>query len=493
MKKIISFLITIILISSTTIVMGNILKKNETLANPPKDIVWPFNSPKIADWLGADINAGGHSGRIESVEDTNGDGNVSYCDFIVINWRNLNMRQHYWKYHCEKRTYVEDPEDPDYGSYRFELDYKSKTNDEPKIEKNSCWVDDDNIMGPWDGSFEHPYQDIQDAIDGATNRFGHIVVNPGEYGTFYILEGDWSIGANAFHDDYPSQGVIVNGEGSGTSTITLGGDYCTLTGLSIRGSCDQEVCAGIEIHGDFNTVTGCDIYDNVNGIYILDQANNNEIFQNKIHDNDFNFFVGSDPFDNLIYYNWFYNPNYFNAKDLGNNNWDNGFLGNSWDDYEGEDDDNNGIGDDPHPIPGAFNTDDYPIENDTKYPFNKPPTIGGFEGETGGTTGEKYGYAVKFYDDEYNDGILEMDWDDGSAVEYSPYLGAEEEYTFEHIFASDGAYNIKVRAIDTLGAKSDWENLIVSMPKQKNVNNLAFLFEKITKFFPIIEIILNKL
>ncbi len=35
--------------------------------------------------------------------------------------------------------------------------------------KNIIYVDDDNIEGPWDGTQEHPYQYIQDAIDNASD------------------------------------------------------------------------------------------------------------------------------------------------------------------------------------------------------------------------------------------------------------------------------------------------------------------------------------
>jgi len=31
----------------------------------------------------------------------------------------------------------------------------------------TIYVDDDNKDGPWDGSMEHPYQHIQDAVDNA--------------------------------------------------------------------------------------------------------------------------------------------------------------------------------------------------------------------------------------------------------------------------------------------------------------------------------------
>ena len=48
----------------------------------------------------------------------------------------------------------------------------SSTTGMPVKETNSIfYVDDDNIDGPWDGTLEHPYMYIQDAIDNASNDY----------------------------------------------------------------------------------------------------------------------------------------------------------------------------------------------------------------------------------------------------------------------------------------------------------------------------------
>ena len=39
--------------------------------------------------------------------------------------------------------------------------------DNPSFGK-TIYVDDDNTQGPWDGTMEHPYQHIQDAIDNSS-------------------------------------------------------------------------------------------------------------------------------------------------------------------------------------------------------------------------------------------------------------------------------------------------------------------------------------
>jgi len=489
MKKIVAVIILMLLIGIAIIGSGKYVNTLVLLDDPPRDIDWTSNSNRVADWLGMDITANGHTGRVESVEDTNGDGLVGYCDYVVINWRNLNTRQPYWKYHCEEGEYVDDPQDPDYGRWKFEFDYKSKSRNAPKIYSCCHYVDDDNTAGPWDGSFENPYNKIQDAIDHAITG-DQIYVLPGTYNENIVMDKPLVL---AHHLDYFVENVEVFGGNSG-STVTITADYCTVVGILVRGWAEAEESAGIICHSNYNNIYGCDITDNVNGVYLLDSASNNKIIENDIHGNDFNFFVGSDPFDNLIYYNQFYDPDHFNAKDLGTNQWDDEEdCGNYWDDYEGEDTNGDGIGDDPHPILGGINFDNYPKMNKTMYPFNKNPYIGKFEGKTKGTTGEQYGYAVMFYDDEYHDGILEIDWDDGSSIEYSEYLGAEQEYEFFHTWSNDGTYNVKVRAIDTLGGKSDWETLEVSMPKSQNFNTWHYFWQKIIEIFPIFREVIRPL
>ena len=56
------------------------------------------------------------------------------------------------------------------------------TADKPTFSK-TIYVDDDNVDGPWDGSQEHPYQYIQDAVDNASN-WDTVFVYNGIYSDF---------------------------------------------------------------------------------------------------------------------------------------------------------------------------------------------------------------------------------------------------------------------------------------------------------------------
>ena len=126
---------------------------------------------------------------------------------------------------------------------------------------------------------------------------------------------------------------------------------------------------GIRMDGSsFNKILDNDIKNNIwNGIIMLSYNNNhhNIIFNNEIEDNG-NYGVDISPGsnDNFIYGNLFMN-NSENALDSGvNNSWDNGSLGNCWDDY-------NGTG--PYIISGsAGSQDNFPMFNN----YNIPGDIG---------------------------------------------------------------------------------------------------------------------
>jgi len=135
----------------------------------------------------------------------------------------------------------------------------------------------------------------------------------------------------------------------------------------------KELGIGLMMDSNNNTLYGNTINNNKIGISITKGANNT-VKGNYITENyEYGIFLEDYTRNNLpnlatlnlIYWNSF-NSNGINAQDNGTANiWDNGTLGNSWDDYSGKDTNDDGIGDTPYVIPGsAGSQDNFPIWDD---------------------------------------------------------------------------------------------------------------------------------
>ncbi|MHA1213121.1 MAG: PKD domain-containing protein, partial [Candidatus Heimdallarchaeota archaeon] len=126
---------------------------------------------------------------------------------------------------------------------------------------------------------------------------------------------------------------------------------------------------GIDISSPQSTIINNNIYKNYIGI-TLDKTSctirNNSISNS----GTYGIYAGSGSSGNTIYINTFHNlQNGLNhAKEGGNNNWDNGTIGNYWSDYLGPNNDNDSIGDIPYTKGGVH--DNYPTGL-----FQQPPEI----------------------------------------------------------------------------------------------------------------------
>jgi parallel beta-helix repeat protein len=115
-----------------------------------------------------------------------------------------------------------------------------------------------------------------------------------------------------------------------------------------------------------NTVSGNTAYNNQDYGIRLYHSNSTTISANIVDNNvNYGIVVSSESDYNLICNNYFIN-NGIHALDEGNfNNWDNGTIGNYWDNYTGYDANDDGIGDTPYVISGtAGSQDNFPIWTD---------------------------------------------------------------------------------------------------------------------------------
>jgi hypothetical protein len=61
-----------------------------------------------------------------------------------------------------------------------------------------------------------------------------------------------------------------------------------------------------------------------------------------------------------------------------------------------------------------------------------------------------------------------------------------------HNWTERGDYEVRVKAMDQYGAESDWSNpLVVSMPKNKTINDFNPWLLRLIQRFPILEILLQ--
>ena len=116
---------------------------------------------------------------------------------------------------------------------------------------------------------------------------------------------------------------------------------------------------GMQSRGNNNTITGNIANNNYDDGISLDRGSNNTISNNTICKNRrFGTFLYNS--ENTLVYNNIFIENNINGRDSGTNNqWDNGTIGNYWDDYIGSDADDDGIGDSPYSDYGVL--DNYPI------------------------------------------------------------------------------------------------------------------------------------
>ncbi len=153
------------------------------------------------------------------------------------------------------------------------------------------YVDDDNTMGPWDGSEEHPYKTISKAIDEAYERWTVFVKN-GTYNENVIINKTINL------DGENKENTIINGNGKDV-VVYVQRPNVRISGLTIKNSGKERLNSGIRTLSLKSNleVKNCIIKENDVGIYLncMDfesyEDSYNKIIDNEIIDNDIGIFT----------------------------------------------------------------------------------------------------------------------------------------------------------------------------------------------------------
>ncbi len=159
----------------------------------------------------------------------------------------------------------------------------------------TLYVDDNNTQGPWDGTYQHPYQHIQDAIDHSIDGDTIFVY----YGTYHEhLVIDKSI---MLQSQGPSN-TIIDGTGLGEQVVYITADRAAISGFII-----QNGNAGISVEANY-TYIGLNTIRNNRGVGIyFGGSSHNEIEHNSIYNNTYEgIFEGASYLGFSSSYNFYY-------------------------------------------------------------------------------------------------------------------------------------------------------------------------------------------
>lgn len=169
-------------------------------------------------------------------------------------------------------------------------------------------VDGDNTEGPWDGSYEHPFQHIQDAINHSSDE-DIIYVEDGIYYENIII--DKSIRLKSWGED--PYDTIIHGMNT-SKVVTIDASYVMISGFTIENATSEgsnDFCIRINYDNSYITIKNNILRDFTRaGIYCYYHSSYLTIEENEIifdeETEGFNGIELSDSMDSRIKDNIFY-------------------------------------------------------------------------------------------------------------------------------------------------------------------------------------------
>lgn len=206
------------------------------------------------------------------------------------------------------------------------------------------------------------------------------------------------------------------------------------------------------------------------GINLDESSDNNTVIYNMLIKNSMKGITTGDSENNVFHHNDFIN-NTLNAIDFEINTWYNSTIqeGNYWSDYEGVDNNGDGIGDTPYDIPGEINQDLYPLMEPC---LNNPPeTPEKPDGPTYGEYSETYDFYTKTIDPDGDE--IRYGWDftgDKIVDKWTAFTPSNQTKRCSWAWWQAGIFNISVMAEDVFGAQSNFSEvltILINTPPRK--------------------------
>ena len=124
---------------------------------------------------------------------------------------------------------------------------------------------------------------------------------------------------------------------------------------------------------------------------------------------------------------------------------------------------------------------------------NNPPGAPTITGPPNGKTGTSYDYKFNAVDPDGDDVKYHIDWGDTNP-EVTGFGASGTDVTAPHTWSADGTYNITAYAEDSNGLTGPSNTLVVTMPRNKEINApfLQFL-ENHPNLFPLLQMLLQRL
>ncbi|HET8686234.1 MAG TPA: NosD domain-containing protein, partial [Methanosarcina sp.] len=290
--------------------------------------------------------------------------------------------------------------------------------------------------GAAENIYVSPGESIQVAVDEASPG-DTIFVKPGEYNESIQIDQD---NLTIISDSKDPYDTVITGENIESNVFKVVASNVTISGFSIADS-----KCGIYLNGAQNCIIN---NNNISGNNIgicLFKSDNNSLSDNLVYSNadcGIKSFTSS---GNAIYNNYFNNTN--NARDDKFNIW-NLTSGNCWSDYEGKDEDGDGVGDTVYAINRRTKSIDYrPL-------MDFSPQLPVFP-EAIFTSNVTAGYApltVEFTDFSENASSLLWSLENLETSNSSDFL---------HTFVNEGNYTVALNVMNENGSDSTYVTINV--------------------------------